>query len=197
MKEASDMAKYFEIRWHGRGGQGTVTGAKTLAEAVQGTGKYVTAFPEFGPERRGAPVRAFNRFSDGAVRIHSPVGSPDLVIVMDATLIGNPQLVDGVRGSSVFLVNTERSAVKTRSALGLGENGLFTVPANRISRELFGKAIPNSAVLGAFARACPEVISLERLLAETGRVFDSLLGSAGAEKNIEAVRRGFAEGDRT
>ena len=91
------MAKYFEVRWHGRGGQGTVTGAKTLAEAVQGTGKYVTAFPEFGPERRGAPVRAFNRFSDGAVRIHSPVRSPDLVIVMDATLIGNPQIVEGVR----------------------------------------------------------------------------------------------------
>lgn len=73
------MPHYFEIRWHGRGGQGTVTGAKTLAEAVQGTGKFVTAFPEYGPERRGAPVKAFNRFADDTVRIHTPVKEPDLI----------------------------------------------------------------------------------------------------------------------
>lgn len=191
------MPTYFEIRWHGRGGQGTVTGAKTLAEAVQGTGKYVTAFPEFGPERRGAPVRAFNRFAEGAVRIHSPVRVPNLVIIMDPTLIGNPQLVEGVQDRVTFIVNTEKSAGETRTALGLSGNRLFTVPANRISRELFGKEIPNSAVLGAVARACPEVISLEQLAVETRHVFVSLLGKPLAEKNVEAVRRGFAEGDRT
>jgi pyruvate ferredoxin oxidoreductase gamma subunit len=190
------MPSYFEIRWHGRGGQGTVTGAKTLAEAVQGTGKYVTAFPEYGPERRGAPLRAFNRFADGKVRVHTPVQAPDLVIVMDPTLIGNPQLVEGVRDRVTFIVNTEKGAGETRAALGLAANRLFTVPANRISRDLFGRELPNSAVLGAFARACPEIISLERLVAEARHVFVSLLGSPLAEKNIEALHRGFAEGDR-
>jgi len=190
------MSSYFEIRWHGRGGQGTVTGAKTLAEAVQGTGKYVTAFPEYGPERRGAPVRAFSRFADGKVRTHTPVRVPDLVIVVDPTLIGNPQLVEGVRDRATFIVNTEKSAGEAQAALVLAANRLFTVPANRISRELFGREIPNSAILGAFARAYPEIISLECLVAETRRAFVSLLGSSLAEKNIEAVRRGFTEGDR-
>ena len=81
------MSKYFEVRWHGRGGQGTVTGAKSLAEAVQGTGKFVCAFPEYGPERRGAPVRAFDRFSDERIRIHLPVHEPDVVMIVDTTLI--------------------------------------------------------------------------------------------------------------
>jgi pyruvate ferredoxin oxidoreductase gamma subunit len=190
------MPSYFEIRWHGRGGQGTVTGAKTLAEAVQGTGKYVTAFPEYGPERRGAPVRAFNRFADDKVRTHTPVQVPDLVIVVDPTLIGNPQLIEGVQDRVTFIVNTEKTAEETRKALGLAGNRVFTVPANKISRELFGKEIPNSALLGAFARAYPEIVSLERLVAETRHVFVSLLGKSLAEKNIEAVQRGFEEGDR-
>jgi pyruvate ferredoxin oxidoreductase gamma subunit len=190
------MPHYFEIRWHGRGGQGTVTGAKTLAEAVQGTGKFVTAFPEYGPERRGAPVKAFNRFADDTVRIHTPVQEPDLIIVVDPTLIGNPQIVEGVSTGTLFIVNTEKSAAETATALGQSGARIVTVPANRISRELFGREIPNSAMLGAFSRAFPDIIGLDKLIEESRPIFISLLGESTAEKNLEAIRRGYREGDR-
>ncbi len=100
------MSKYFEIRWHGRGGQGTVTGAKSLAEAVQSTGKNISAFPEYGPERRGAPLRAFNRFSDDDIRIHTSVKNPDVVIIADSILIGNAALTEGIKKNTIFIVTS-------------------------------------------------------------------------------------------
>ena len=190
------MSDYFEIRWHGRGGQGAVTGAKTLAEAVQGTGKHVTAFHEYGPERRGAPVRAFNRFSEYPVRIHTPVQSPDVVMVVDPTLLYHPMVREGISGETVFVVNTEKPAASTREGLGLDTQVLFTVPANRISRQLFGREIPNSAMLGAFARACPGVIPMDKLIVESALVFEHVLGGDLVEKTLDAVRRGFEEGER-
>jgi pyruvate ferredoxin oxidoreductase gamma subunit len=190
------MSKYFEIRWHGRGGQGAVTGAKTLAEAVQGTGRFVTAFPEYGPERRGAPLRAFNRFSEWPVRIHTPVQTPDVVMIVDPTLMSHPTVTEGITEETIFVVNTEKSAAVALQALGLSDRALFTTPANRISLELFGREIPNSAMLGAFARACPGLISLEKLMEESSGIFAHLLGDDLVEKNLEALRRGFEEGEK-
>ena len=188
------MSKYFEIRWHGRGGQGTVTGAKTLAEAVQGTGKFVMAFPDYGPERRGAPLRAFDRFSDSKIRIHTPVHNPDVIIIVDPTLIGSLDLIEGVSDKTVFIVNTEKEPMEVKKSLGISKHCLHTVPANKISYELFGREIPNSAMLGAFARACGHIINLETLVEETGHIFNALLGKDLVEKNIEAVKRGYSEG---
>lgn len=190
------MAAYFEVRWHGRGGQGTVTGAKSLAMAVQGTGKTVVAFPEYGPERRGAPIRAFNRFSTDHIRIHTPVQNPDLVIIVDPTLIGNPMLTQGIRPDTMVIVNTEKDAREVKESLGLSTQKLFTVPANRISKSLMKREIPNSAVMGAFARACPDIIPLDRLVEESRRVFAEMLGEDLVEKNLEAIRMGFKEGDQ-
>lgn len=187
------MSKYFEVRWHGRGGQGTVTGAKSLAEAVQGTGKCVSAFPDYGPERRGAPVRAFDRFSDSRIRIHTPVLSPDVVMIVDTTLIGGKALVEGVGESTIFIVNTEKSAAETKELLGLTSQTVYTVPANAISYRLFKREIPNSAMMGAFARACPEVISLEALAEEAEKIFTHLLAAELVDKNIEAIRCGYDE----
>ena len=189
------MSKLFEIRWHGRGGQGTVTGAKSLAEAVQGTGKFVSAFPEYGPERRGAPVRAYDRFSDERIRIHIPVRKPDVVIVVDPTLIGTGALVEGTSENTVFLVNTEKPATEVKASMGLNSNRLYTVPANKISYELFKREIPNSAMMGAFAKACPHVITVEKLLEEAAHVFSHLLGEELVAKNLEAIKRGAEEGD--
>lgn len=189
------MSKLFEIRWHGRGGQGTVTGAKSLAEAVQGTGKFVSAFPEYGPERRGAPVRAYDRFSDERIRIHIPVREPDVVIVVDPTLIGSAALVEGTTEKTVFLVNTEKPAAEVKSSLGLNGHRLRTVPANRISYELFRREIPNSAMMGAFATACPQVIIVEKLLEEAAHVFSHLLGRELVARNLEAIKRGAEEGE--
>ncbi len=187
------MSKYFEVRWHGRGGQGTVTGAKSLAEAVQGTGKCVSAFPDYGPERRGAPVRAFDRFSDSRIRIHTPVLSPDVVIIVDTTLIGGKGLVEGVGESTIFVVNTEKNAAETKELLDLTSQTVYTVPANSISYRLFKREIPNSAMMGAFARACPEIISLEALVEEAQKIFTHLLAADLVGKNIEAIRCGYDE----
>ena len=187
------MSKYFEIRWHGRGGQGTVTGAKSLAEAVQGTGKHVSAFPDYGPERRGAPLRAFDRFSDEKIRIHTPVLEPDVVMIVDPTLIGTKGLLNGVSDKTIFVVNTEKSPAETRKALGLDGQTLYTVPANSISHRLFKREIPNSAMMGAFARACPDVISLEALLEEAKHIFSHMLAPHLVDKNVEAIRCGYDE----
>jgi len=187
------VSKYFEIRWHGRGGQGTVTGAKSLAEAVQGTGKHVSAFPDYGPERRGAPLRAFDRFSDKKIRIHTPVLEPDVVMIVDPTLIGSKGLLKGISDRTIFVVNTEKSPSETSKTLSLDGQTLHTVPANSISHRLFKREIPNSAMMGAFARACPDVISLEALLEEAGHIFSHLLAAHLVDKNVEAIRCGYDE----
>ncbi len=187
------MGKYFEIRWHGRGGQGTVTGAKSLAEAVQGTGKFVSAFPEYGPERRGAPVRAYDRFADERIRTHVPILEPDVVIVVDPTLIGTGDLVSGIADDTTFIVNTEKPGPDIAARLRLNANPLYTVPANIISHELFGREIPNSALMGAFARAFPGIIAIDDLLQEARHVFGHLLAAHLVDKNIDAIQRGYDE----
>ena len=187
------MSKYFEVRWHGRGGQGTVTGAKSLAEAVQGTGKHVSAFPDYGPERRGAPLRAFNRFSDGKIRIHTPVLEPDVIMIVDPTLIGTTGLLNGLNDDTIFVVNTEKSPADVKKALSLDGQTLYTVGANSISYKLFKREIPNSAMMGAFAKACPEIISIEDLVKEAGHIFSHMLAAHLVEKNLEAIQCGYDE----
>jgi pyruvate ferredoxin oxidoreductase gamma subunit len=188
-----EVSEYFEVRWHGRGGQGTVTGAKSLAEAVQGTGKYVSAFPDYGPERRGAPVRAFDRFADKRIRIHIPVLKPNVVMIVDPTLIGSKSLVEGIGESTIFVVNTEKTAAETKQALGLAGQTVYTVAANSISYRLFKREIPNSAMMGAFARACPQIISIEALIKEAEHAFNALLSKDLVAKNLDAIRCGYDE----
>ncbi len=190
------MSMYVEVRWHGRGGQGTVTGAKALAKVVQKMGKNVVAFPEYGPERRGAPLKAFNRFSDGIIRIHTPVLKPNIVIVVDVTLLENPDIKQGIYSDTIFIVNSEKSALTIKQKLGVpSSNRVFTVPANKISKEIFNREIPNSAVMGAFVRACPEIMDIDRMLKETNYIFEEFLGKDLVEKNLEAIKRGYEEGE--
>ena len=183
------ISGYFEIRWHGRGGQGAVTGAKSLAECVQGTGRNVVAFPEYGPERRGAPVKAFNRFSETAIRIHTPVTTPDVIIVIDATLLPLPAIKDGARKHTLFIVNIEKTPDEVRAILGL-ENRVVTVAANRISRALFKREIPNSTMLGAFAKVMPHIIGIDQLRTEAVHVLTGMLGADLVERNLQAVQQG-------
>lgn len=189
VSKPEQLSQYFEIRWHGRGGQGAVTGAKSLAECVQGTGRNVVAFPEYGPERRGAPVRAFNRFSETTIRIHTPVTTPDVVVVIDATLLALPAIREGVQEHTLFVVNIEKTPDEVRAILGL-ENRVVTVAANRISHGLFKREIPNSTMLGAFARVAPHIIGLDRLRDEARHVFAELLGPELVEKNLQAIQQG-------
>lgn len=187
------LQKYLEIRWHGRGGQGTVTGAKTLAYLVQSTGQYVTAFPEYGPERRGAPIRAFNRFSGRPIRVHTPVESPDVVIVADATLLNLDAVTDGICEETIFLVNTEHPPKRIGDRSDINPVRVFMVPADVISQAVFKRDIPNSAIIGAFAAIRSDVVSREVLFREAKPVYEKMLGIESAEKNMLALRRGFEE----
>ncbi len=189
------MSKYYEVRWHGRGGQGTVTGAKSLGEAVQGVGKFVVAFPDYGPERRGAPLRAFNRFSDESIRIHTPVQNPDVVIVVDPTLIGSGAIISGIKPETIYIVNTEKTAREVKELLKADTQKVYTTPANKISRELFKKEIPNSAMMGAFAKTSGHIVKIDQLIEEARRVFSKILPPELVEKNLEAMKLGYESGD--
>lgn len=141
-----------EIRWHGRGGQGAKTAALLLAEAIVSGGKYVQAFPEYGPERRGAPVRAFNRIDDKEIRQHSPVVEPDVVVVLDPTLIEAAKVTDGLKEEGMLLVNTSEDPQELKKKYGIGDRVIHTVDASKIATETIGLDIPNTPMLGALAK---------------------------------------------
>ncbi len=115
------MAETVEIRWHGRGGQGTVTAAKVLADACLSGGRYVQAFPEYGPERAGAPLRAYNRISSKELRMHCPVEEPDIVAVADATLLDSINVAEGAKDNTIFIVNTSKDPKEVREKVKAGQ----------------------------------------------------------------------------
>jgi pyruvate ferredoxin oxidoreductase gamma subunit len=187
------MSNYLEVRWHGRGGQGTVTGAKTLAEAILNVGKHIQAFPEYGPERRGAPVRVFNRFSDHPIRMHTPVKAPDVVIVVDPTLVGAADLTGGAKDEAIFLINSTEEAAVLRKKLALKPSQkLYIIPATKISVDEIGRALPNVPMLGGFAKAVT-IIGIEELLKEMRLSFEGKFPEKIIEGNLSATRRGYEE----
>ena len=144
------MKDLVEIRWHGRGGQGAKTAALLLADAALASGKYIQAFPEYGPERMGAPVASFNRISTEPIYLHSGVLSPRIVIVLDPTLVDSIDVTEGVPQDGTILVNTEKAPADIKKALGItGSIKVYTVDASKISTETIGRDIPNTPMLGA------------------------------------------------
>ena len=141
-----------EIRLHGRGGQGTVTAAELIAEAAFHDGKFSQAFPSFGIERRGAPVEAFARISDGPITLHSKIYKPDYLIIQDPTLINLHEVRQGITPKTFIIINTEKNAADFKKIFG--RNGIQTVPATQIALTILGKPIINTTLLGAFAGVC-------------------------------------------
>lgn len=185
------MKEYIEVRWHGRGGQGTVTGAKMLATAVLSTGMYIQAFPEYGPERRGAPLKAFNRFCKKNITLHTPVKEPDVVIIVDNTLIGRKDIVSGIKENTVFLVNTIEDPEDIQKTLGV-KNKVFTLPANNIAIETIGRAIPNGPMLGLFVKAT-ELVELKEVIKAAEKTFKGKFSDKIVEGNIKSIERGYKE----
>lgn len=138
-----------EIRWHGRGGQGAKTASLLLADAAFNTGKYIQGFPEYGPERMGAPMTAYNRISDEPIRIHSNVYTPDYVIVVDESLILKTDVKKGLKDGGAILVNTSKSDEDIRNKLGNFKGRLYTIDATKISEEILKANFPNTALLAA------------------------------------------------
>lgn len=143
------MSNGFEIRWHGRGGQGAKTAALLLADAAFKTGKYVQGFPEYGPERMGAPITAYNRISDQPIRVHSNIYTPDLVAVVDETLLHSVDVTDGLKEDGAVIVNSPKRPEEIRPMLKGYKGKVYTVDARKISVEALGKYFPNSPMLAA------------------------------------------------
>ncbi len=187
------MAETIEIRWHGRGGQGTVTAAKVLADACLSGGRYVQAFPEYGPERSGAPLRAYNRISTKELRMHCPVLRPHIVSVVDATLLDGINVAEGATKDALFIVNTSKSPKEIREKLK-AETGqkVVTIDASKIAMQCIGRALPNAPMLGAICKIT-NIVSLEQLLDDVRKSFGKKFSQKIIDGNLEATRRGYEE----
>ena len=168
-----------EIRFHGRGGQGAWTASQLLAYGGLKEKKYVQSFPTFGPEREGAPVQAFTRLSDKPIVLHSMVYEPDIVVVLDSTLLG-PEVIEGVSQETVLVVNTEETPQQIKQKLGLAENEVWVVNATELAMKILGRPITNTAVLGALLKA-RKVIELKSLLEAVKERFPGETGEMNAK----------------
>jgi pyruvate ferredoxin oxidoreductase gamma subunit len=175
-----------EIRWHGRGGQGAVTSVELLALAAIEEGKFAQGFPAFGPERRGAPVLAFNRVNDRQIKVRSGIYNPDVVVVLDSSLVKLVNVVEGLKPDGILIVNTTHSTKEIKEQLKF-PGKVFTVDATHIAREELGTPITNTTMLGALVKAT-KVIKLESLKGPLEHRFGKI-----AQKNIKACKRAFEE----
>ncbi len=165
------MKKLIEIRWHGRGGQGAKTAALLLADVAFSTGMYVQGFPEYGPERMGAPITAYNRISSQIIRVHSNIYEPDCVAVVDETLIGAVDVLKGLKPEGALVINTRLSGSAVRARLGGYTGRLHVVDARTISEQCLGKYFPNTPMLAAVA-AVSGILDEETLVTELRRSFE-------------------------
>lgn len=182
-----------EIRWHARAGQGAVTAAKLTAEAALEQGKHFQAFPEYGPERTGAPIQAFVRLSDEPIRIHSNVEHPDVVVVLDPTLLGMVDVTHGLKEGGVLLINTDKPAGEVRREHGFS-NGctVYSVDASKIAKDAIGKDIPNTPMVGALVRATG-LLKLDDVLSHIREEFGKKFPQPVIDGNVEAIRRAHEE----
>ena len=177
-----------EVRWHGRGGQGAWTASELLARAAIYEGKYIQSFPEFGPERMGAPVRAFTRISDKPIRLHCSVYNPDIVVVLDPTLMASVQVTDGLKNNGAIVVNTSEEPAKIKEKLRISNGAVWTIRATEIAIKILGRPITNTAMLGAVARAT-NIVGIESIEKAVKERFPAQL----AEKNIEVIKEAYKE----
>ena len=146
------MDNLIEIRWHGRGGQGAKTASLLLADAAFNTGKYIQGFPEYGPERMGAPITAYNRISDKPITVHSNIYEPDYVVVVDDTLLESVPVTEGLKDSGAIIINTTKSSEYLKEALKGYKGCIYTIDARKISIETLGKYFPNTPMLAAIVK---------------------------------------------
>ena len=146
------MKDLIEIRWHGRGGQGAKTASLLLADAAFNTGKYIQGFPEYGPERMGAPITAYNRISDNPIRIHSNIYEPDYVVVVDDTLLDAVDVTAGLSKDGAIVINTTKGKEEIEPKLHNYQGAIYTIDARKVSMETLGKYFPNTPMLAAIVK---------------------------------------------
>ena len=159
------MDNLIEIRWHGRGGQGAKTASLLLADAAFNTGKYIQGFPEYGPERMGAPITAYNRISNSPITIHSAIYEPNYVVVVDDTLLDTVDVTAGLKENGAIVINTTNDAETLKKKLNGYKGGIYTIDARSISIDALGKYFPNTPMLAAIVKVSG-VIPEDQFLAD-------------------------------
>lgn len=187
------MKELIEIRWHGRAGQGVVTAALTLADVLSSErDRYVQAFPEFGAEKRGAPILAFNRISKNPVRSHSHVYYPDIVVVTDPSLLGIVDVSDGAKADAIFLMNTTFDIPLIRERLSLEGRKIYALDAYTIASDELGRAIPNVPMVSALVKIT-ELMDLKKFKERIKVSLSKKLRPEVVEMNMRTIDRAFKE----
>ncbi|MEO0123294.1 MAG: 2-oxoacid:acceptor oxidoreductase family protein [candidate division WOR-3 bacterium] len=190
------MMAMLEIRWHGRGGQGAKTAALLFADAAVETGKYIQAFPEYGPERMGAPVFAFNRLSDEPILQHCGIKNPNIVVVLDPTLMETIDVTEGISAEGIILVNTQKTAKEIREQLKIKSDKIkvYVVDASKIAKEILKRDIPNTPMLGALIKVS-KLLEFEPMLESVKKRLEHKFPNRPdvVEGNIKAIVRAYEE----
>jgi pyruvate ferredoxin oxidoreductase gamma subunit len=186
------MGNVMEIRWHGRGGQGAKTASLLFAEAASMEGKYSQGFPDYGPERMGAPMRGFNRVSDEPILVHCAIYSPSIVVVLDDTLLSTVDVASGTPEDGVIIVNTVKTAADVRRQLDIEGRRIYVVDATGIAIDEIGRPIPNAPMLGALIKVTG-VLSLDSILSQIRKKFSHGFRPEVLEGNVRAIERAHGE----
>ena len=188
------MKDIVEIRWHGRGGQGAKTASLLLADAAFNTGKYVQGFPEYGPERMGAPITAYNRISSERSTVHSNIYFPDYVVVVDETLLASVDVTAGLKESGGIVINSGKSPAGLRPKLKGYQGKVYTIDAGKISEEELGKNFPNTPMLAAIVKVSG-VVEEQEFIKDMEASFKHKFASKPQviEGNMRALKRSMEE----
>ncbi len=181
-----------EIRWHARGGQGAVTAAKTLAEMSLTKDMFFQAFPEYGPERMGAPIQCFNRLSENKISTYCGITNPAIVVVVDPTLLEVVDISTGLAADGTLIINTPKNPSEIRSKINLNGRKIYTVDATHISLEALGRFMPNIPMLGALLKATG-LLTKEEAVDFLRNNFGKKFPSKVVESNVVAMERAFEE----
>jgi pyruvate ferredoxin oxidoreductase gamma subunit len=188
------MSDLIEIRWHGRGGQGAKTASLLLADAAFNTGKFIQGFPEYGPERMGAPITAYNRISDKPITIHSNIYEPDYVVVVDDTLLESVPVTAGLKEDGAIVINTTKDSEYLKKVLHGYNGSIYTIDARKVSMETLGNYFPNTPMLAAIVKVSG-IMSDEQLLDDMKESFKHKFAKKPEviEPNMKALEMSLKE----
>lgn len=187
------MSSLIEIRWHARAGQGAVTAAKLVADTALMRGAYIQAMPEYGPERTGAPLKAYTRLCDEPIEVHNTIANPGIVVVLDETLLRLVDVTEGMLEDGVVILNTEMSAGEARKILGVPETvKVAVVDATGIALQTIGRNIPNTPIVGALAKVTG-VVPVDAVKVRLEETFGKKFAQSMIDANLRSVDRAFEE----
>lgn len=178
-----------EIIFYARGGQGGKSAAEIVAQAAVKEGKFVQAFPQFGPERSGAPTKTFLRISNSNIRTHEPVTDPDIVVVLDETILDSEKVTENLDQNEFLIVNSKKTAIEIGQKINF-KGKIYPIDANGISMEIIGQPRPNTVILGKLVQVA-EVAKLESVTEEFRNIFEHKIGKEATDKNILAIEKAY------